>query len=242
LEKRQGESELVENPMPNAIVRANARTMSEATNRRAILGAILTAGAAAGLPAALATTATAAPTLSLLDRRVEDLWLRRRRLKAIADHLNDQYDALDASMPPFIGRLDLQGILNEHRGALDHEMARSLAKWATCVLEREEAAERNGLSKYGERADRAENLINDIESTLKERMGESALALAAVLVAEIQSCAREDVPGLAAASLAAIRPQISGPIAEDADRVLAKRDDDGEDGPSAAETGGRAGC
>jgi hypothetical protein len=38
--------------MPNATVRANARTVPEATSRRAILGAVLAAGATAVLPAA----------------------------------------------------------------------------------------------------------------------------------------------------------------------------------------------
>jgi hypothetical protein len=47
--------------MPNATVRANARTLSGATNRRAILGAVLTAGAAVGLPTASAPIAPAAP-------------------------------------------------------------------------------------------------------------------------------------------------------------------------------------
>jgi hypothetical protein len=85
--------------MPNATVRANARPMSQATNRRAILRGILTAGAAIGLPAALATAAAAAPTLSPLDKRVETLWLRRRRLKAIADQLKERYDAAADSLP-----------------------------------------------------------------------------------------------------------------------------------------------
>jgi hypothetical protein len=46
--------------MPNATVRANARTLSGVTNRRAILGAVLTAGAAVGLPTASAPIAPAA--------------------------------------------------------------------------------------------------------------------------------------------------------------------------------------
>jgi hypothetical protein len=36
----------------------------------------------------------------------------------------------------------------------------------------------------------------------------------------------EDVPGLLRATPAAIRPQLSGPIAEDADRALAEQADD----------------
>ena len=36
--------------MPKATVRANARTLPEATNRRAVLGAVLAAGAIAAIP------------------------------------------------------------------------------------------------------------------------------------------------------------------------------------------------
>jgi hypothetical protein len=269
--------------MPNATVRANARTMPEATNRRAVLGAILTAGAAVGLPAALASAAAPAPTLSPLDKRVEDLWLRRRRLKAIADQLNERWDAAADSLPawakpgpnivsidgtprgkvfsdwpqvadlsrrpsPFpkgdvYARPDVKDILAEwsdNGRAKNANLARALIEWGERVLEQESEMERAGLDEYSERLDHAHSLIRDVEDTFRERMGESAFALAAVLVAEIELKEPEDVPGLAAASLAAIRPQISGPIAEDADRVLAERDDDGADGPSAPETKGRA--
>jgi hypothetical protein len=68
--------------------------------------------------------------------------------------------------------------------------------------------------------------IHDVENTLRARIGESALALGAVLTADIELGETEDVPGLLRATLAAIRPQISGPIAEDADRALAEQADD----------------
>jgi hypothetical protein len=55
---------------------------------------------------------------------------------------------------------------------------------------------------------------------LRTTAAKTMFALAAVLVVE-NGVADEDVPGLLRATLAAIRPQISGPIAEDADRVLA---------------------
>ena len=45
--------------MPNATVRANARTMPETTNRRAVLRGILTAGAAAGASSAVVAAAAA---------------------------------------------------------------------------------------------------------------------------------------------------------------------------------------
>jgi hypothetical protein len=257
--------------MPNATVRANARPMSEATNRRAVLGGILTAGVAVGVPAALATApaAAAAPTLSPLDKRVEGLWLRRRRLKAIAGHLNKQYDEAAASLPAWArmgpdivlldgtavgksivgwpqvadlsrraafpsgavsGRPSWNDVIAEWRekkGAQTNDLARALVEWGGRVLEQAAEEERAGVPECAERLDHAWGLIHDVEDALRAKMGESVFALVAVLVAEIELEEPEDVPGLAAASLAAIRPQISGPIAEDADRVLAEPDDDG---------------
>jgi hypothetical protein len=60
--------------MPNATVRANARRMSEATNRRAVLGAILAAGAVASVPAA---AAVASPGKD----RANELWAARYALR-----------------------------------------------------------------------------------------------------------------------------------------------------------------
>ena len=54
--------------MPNATVRANARSLPEATNRRALLGAVLIAGAAAAT-ALPACAAFETPGLSAVDRR-----------------------------------------------------------------------------------------------------------------------------------------------------------------------------
>ena len=48
----------------------------------------------------------------------------------------------------------------------------------------------------------------------------SRLALAAVLMVAIYDGSDEAVPGLNRASLAAIRPQLVGAIAEDADQTL----------------------
>jgi hypothetical protein len=52
------------------------------------------------------------------------------------------------------------------------------------------------------------------------------LALGAVLMVEIERDEPENVPGLNRAALAAIRPQLVGAIAADADRVLAKRSEE----------------
>jgi len=59
-----------------------------------------------------------------------------------------------------------------------------------------------------------------IEKLLQADIGASVHALAAVLVIEINDSLCEEVDGLQKASLAAIRPQLTGAIARDADRVL----------------------
>ena len=84
--------------MPNATVRANARTSPETTDRRAVMGAILAAGAAVAT-AAVPAAANVAPTLSPVDRRVLDLWRRKRQLQASLDRLSDQMAAAEARMP-----------------------------------------------------------------------------------------------------------------------------------------------
>jgi hypothetical protein len=74
--------------MPTATARAIARTLPESTNRRAVLGGILAAGAAATtiLPA---VAAAQTPTLSAIDRRVLDLWSQQAKLKAISDQVSE---------------------------------------------------------------------------------------------------------------------------------------------------------
>jgi hypothetical protein len=62
-----------------------------------------------------------------------------------------------------------------------------------------------------------------IEKLLQADIGASVHALAAVLVIEINDRLCEEVDGLQEASLAAIRPQLVGTIAETADRVLAQK-------------------
>ena len=62
-----------------------------------------------------------------------------------------------------------------------------------------------------------------IEKLLQADIGASVHALAAVLVIEIGDEDREDVPGLWRASLAAIRPQLTGEIAVASDHTLAEK-------------------
>jgi hypothetical protein len=77
----------------------------------------------------------------------------------------------------------------------------------------------NGTSD--EQCSAAHATLFAIENELRCTMHASVLALAAVLVTQIESEAPEDVRGLNRAALAAIRPQVVGTIAEIADRVLA---------------------
>jgi hypothetical protein len=84
--------------MPNATVRANARTLLEGTNRRAVLGAVLAAGAAVAT-ALPAIAATEAPALSATDRRVLDLWRRRTKILGIVDRLHDKCRAAYDKLP-----------------------------------------------------------------------------------------------------------------------------------------------
>jgi hypothetical protein len=85
--------------MPNATERATAPAMPKATNRRAVLGAVLAAGAI-GATAVLPVYAASGPApLSAVDRRVLDLWNRRRRLVTALDRLSERIDTAEAQMP-----------------------------------------------------------------------------------------------------------------------------------------------
>jgi hypothetical protein len=73
-----------------------------------------------------------------------------------------------------------------------------------------------------EQCSAAHGTLFAIENELRCAMPASVLALAAVLVTQIEGDVPEDVPGLNRAALAAIRPQLVDVIAEDADRVMAQ--------------------
>ena len=123
-------------------------------------------------------------------------------------------------------RPDVNDVIAEWRdvsmkGTKKDALARALIEWGSRVLEQTAETELAGVALCDERCERAFEAIRDVENTLRDHIGESIFALAAVIVAEI-GVADEDVPGLLRASLAAIRPQLVGPIAEDADRALAQ--------------------
>jgi hypothetical protein len=104
------------------------------------------------------------------------------------------------------GGPDWRDIIAEWRdkeGAGKDDLARALIEWGGRVLEQETESERAGLHEYAERLDHAWDLVHDVENARDRELG----------------CGR-GCSGLLRATLAAIRPQISGPIAEDADRAL----------------------
>jgi hypothetical protein len=80
----------------------------------------------------------------------------------------------------------------------------------------ESGAEEEGLS---DRYEDSIDALNNLEDKFEEHLGTSVLALAAILMIWIGDEPRE---GLHRACLAAIRRQLVGAIAEDADRVLAQ--------------------
>jgi hypothetical protein len=160
--------------------------MASATNRRAVLGAVLAAGAVA-VPALPSFAAVETPGLSAVDRRVLDLWNRRHRLQAALDRLWERVEAAQAGLSE-----------KEKRSGCDALVSR----W-------EEVADKR----------------IDIGLEIQRRYADSSiLALAASLLVEIEFGDDEErVLQIYHASLAAIRPQLVGSIAADADRVLAQK-------------------
>ena len=78
-------------------------------NRRAVLGAVLAAGAVAAT--ALPAAALEAPPLSAVDRRVLDLWRRHQDLLAILDSEDGANDETGEEYSAIVGKID------EHLGA-----------------------------------------------------------------------------------------------------------------------------
>lgn len=75
--------------------------MTSATNRRAVMGAALAAGAiasTAGLPAAASE-----PQLSAVDHRVLDLWRRLTKLQAISRKLCDDREVATGAERAWLG-------------------------------------------------------------------------------------------------------------------------------------------
>jgi hypothetical protein len=259
--------------MPNDTLRADARALPETTNRRAVMGAVLAAGAAAVLPA-VASAASPTPPLSALDRRVLDLWRRRTRMRAALDQIRNQMDAAEAQMPewarsgpkymltkakapelsdilsegdtgwPQVADLDQQHVdalgrifarpsvfdfinqFGKDRAAIGldearRKLTRALVAHDERIKEQRAEQERTGYNRLSARLDAGWDKVVHVESEIKKHAGASILALAATFLIYIQSDdEEEDVLRASRASIAAIRPQLVGAIAEDADRLL----------------------
>jgi hypothetical protein len=256
--------------MPNATVRANARTLPETTNRRGILAAAFAAGATAALPA---PAAAQSPALSDVDRQVLDLWARRTELTAIVTRLSEEYAATHKQLPSWVRsgpkylRRDGSGagmetkslwplasdlsrrppvedeIINarpcpqelrdefvaafreacDRTGVLE-DYARTFAEFAERQRQVEAENRRLGLDVLGLRCDAASRAVAQVENEFDQYLGASVFALAAVLIIAIKDDA-EEIEGLTRATLAAIRPQLTGQIADDADRALAENEE-----------------
>jgi hypothetical protein len=96
---------------------------------------------------------------------------------------------------------------------------RALALWDLWREQRDRSEHLGRTSCTREKSDAALDVLVEIEDILQTSIHSSVQALAAILMIEGRD--REDVPGLCRASLAAIRPQLVGTVAEAADRVLA---------------------
>lgn len=154
--------------------------MTNETNRRAVLGVVLAAGAVATTSLSAAAIAPA-PKLSAIDRRVLDLWARRAKLRLISRRTSDAaMAAKDAGNDAELHRL------------LDRE---------------------NDIV----------TMMIAVEDEIEKHIGTtSLLALGAAILIEMQPSYPDIEADIYSASLAVIRPQLTGAIAEDADRVLAQ--------------------
>ena len=107
--------------------------------------------------------------------------------------------------------------LDEARRKLTH----ALVAHDERIKEQRAEQERTGYSRLSDRNDAGWDKVLDVENEIKKHAETSILAFAATFMIYIQSDdEEEDVLRASRASLAAIRPQLVGAIAEDADRVL----------------------
>lgn len=91
---------------------------------------------------------------------------------------------------------------------------------------REEKDLWNSLKDDGPHREAAWKSMSAFEHVLQADLATSVYALASVLMIEIEDNeSDEDVPGVWRASLAAIRPRLTGVIAEAADRVQAQEEE-----------------
>jgi hypothetical protein len=103
------------------------------------------------------------------------------------------------------------------------KLARALAALDQRLLELDAQPARAEYRRLSARIDSGWNKTVQIDDAIEAMAKTSILALGAILLIRISFDDDEDhVMGMYHASLAGIRPQLVGPIAEEADRVLAE--------------------
>jgi hypothetical protein len=264
--------------MTNATVRANAQALPETTDRRAVLGAVLAAGALGATAALPAYAAPAAAALSPTDRRVLDLWNRRNRMRAALSRFSDERDAAEAELPdwarsgpryvlakgeifvpgvddvvetaywPEVADLDQQPVstgrilarpnaddLSDQFGkdrlagpvdAARKKLTQRLIALDKRLEQQKAEHERTGYARLNSKSERGWGHAVALDAVIEKYTEGSVLALGARLMIGIQDNLDEDnVLAAYRVSLRAIRPQLVGGIAEDADRVLAENEE-----------------
>jgi hypothetical protein len=147
-----------------------------------------------------AALAAGAPTLFDEDLHVLMLYRHYRELKAVSDQVGAEYNAGYNKLPTWAFGPHLDDDRRRDAGA---------------------EYKRLGLDALDERREALCEALTDLEAKIEKYLGKSVVALAVGLLVEIRDPGN-DIHDLLRASLAAIRPQLIGAIAEDADRVLAE--------------------
>jgi hypothetical protein len=104
--------------MTNANERANARALPETTNRRAVLGAVLAAGAAVALPALAGPAAATDPIFALI-RRHQLAWARFSATCTLTDEVRAEREGREVTAADHLA----YDTANDHeKGVMDELM------------------------------------------------------------------------------------------------------------------------
>jgi hypothetical protein len=260
--------------------------MTRPTDRRAVLGAVIAAGAAATLP-----TMAATKELTESDRQVIERWVRYRALCGRHSRAYAQIDDLSGKLPDIrpnekevrvaheerrhkirmeepggsdasmlrtcreIEQAHLDGRLVDDPGLVngakswrrrfmrfqeddpkilaaiaafdenDRQLAVDLAACKARNAAHEAKRERLGLASLEEECEQLYDELSDLNCEILSSELRSPHALASAIIVKIDDTDDETADVLRA-SLAVIRPQLVGLIAEEADRVLAQADEE----------------
>ena len=224
--------------MPNATVRANARTLPEATlHSNAEVQALAAEFEAAYAEHALVNGAHRTnEEIEAADERMREIAAKfaalpstdismlklKARVYLWAEGADlENFDTGDVVSGPVLASLfrDL--------GA-DHAIGGSPALSAIDreVIDLWQRRQQMVAAFNSETTDEEGEAYCDVQAEIDKHLGASVLALAAVLMVAIHDKGAEEVSGMNRASLAAIRPQLTGAIAEAADRLLAQKEEE----------------